>query len=641
MTRPRALLIGLVFVVALVIRVAYLVDFGQLPTFGQYTMDPAYHHDAAIAMLTGQTEPGPFFRAPLYLYFLATVYRLFGTGPWGILLAQALLGAASCALATRMTASLFGRTVALVAGLILAVYWPLIYFAGELLVETLAIFLYLCGLTVLVQKRSDLRSGRAWILAGLFIGLGAICRPSILIFVPVPIIGLWFEKHLTTPGTRIRRGLLFLVAIAFCIAPVTAHIVIVGNDFVFIGWYDGINFFIGNNAKSDGSSAVMPGTRAGWRQGRFDAYETASRAVGRPLKPSEFSRYWRSQALRFFVDQPAKAAGLLWTKTRLIVSATERSNNAPLEFRRRMSPFLSLPWLGFGAVFPFAVYGAWRERRRWRRLHVLYGFLITYAIGVVAFFVNARFRLPLVPIMAPFAAAGLVHLLCVLRRPRTRPVVSAVAILAIATFVSQVPVGEQPTAVHEAQGQITLGKAYLVREDAEAALTAFRKAAELSPETPGGRSGQGAALLALGDTAGAVSAYWEEISLYPGDDRAHFALAQISAATGDTSQAIERYRAALRFRPIPKDASEVWLNLGDIYARRGRFAEAVVAYDEALKLNPANTPALVSLGMLHVRMRRLDLAETAFERALEIDPDLREAALMLSRLKGGETPERP
>ena len=38
---------------------------------------------------------------------------------------------------------------------------------------------------------------------------------------------------------------------------------------------------------------------------------------------------------------------------------------------------------------------------------------------------------------------------------------------------------------------------------------------------------------------------------------------------------------------------------------------------------------------------RLLVAETAFERALEIDPDLREAALMLSRLKGGETPERP
>ncbi len=617
----RLLLLGIVFLVALAIRAAYVVDLSRIPMFGHYTMDAGYHHEWALSIRDGNAEAQPFFRAPLYPYFLALVYGVLGTSPWVILMLQALLGAATCVLAAWLAAAVFGRGPALLTGLLLAAYWPLIYYSGELLVETLAVFLYLCGLAVLARSPARRRRHRTWFVAGVFVGLGIICRPSLMIFVPVPLLGLLVEKRRPPLRTAVRPALLFLAAIVICIAPVTAHNVIVGDDWVLIGWYDGINFYIGNNPQSDGATAIAPDTRASWWGGHYDAYETAERAAGRSLKPSEFSRYWQSEALRFLFGSPGEAAKLYLLKIRILFSAIERSNNLPLEFFRRQSPFLSLPWFGYGLLLPLAAYGAWRERRRWRRLHVLYGFLLTYAAGMVAFFVNARFRLPLTPVMGAFAGAGLAHLLWLVRRPKARAAAGAVAVLGGAVLLSQLPSGARATRLHEAQGHTIVGNAHLERGEATEALAAFRRAADALPNMPGALAGQGAALLALGDTLGAARAYEEEVRRYPNDSRSVYSLGRIAAARGDTTLAIQRYQEALRLRPIPRDASDILYNLGNIYLRRLDFPAARSAYEAAISSYPSNAQAHNNLGMLHIRLRNLEEAETAFRRAIEIAPD--------------------
>src|SRR5439155_26560946 len=46
----------------------------------------------------------------------------------------------------------------------------------------------------------------------------------------------------------------------------------------------------------------------------------------------------------------------------------------------------------------------------WRRLWVLYAIILVYAASVIAFYVMARYRFPVVPALMLFAAAALVSL---------------------------------------------------------------------------------------------------------------------------------------------------------------------------------------------------------------------------------------
>jgi tetratricopeptide (TPR) repeat protein len=574
----------IIFAVALALRLAYLVGESKLPTFGYHTMDPAYHHEWALSILEGQAPGGPFYRAPLYPYFLALVYGILGTGPWAILVIQALIGSLSCVIAFGIATSVFGRLTGLLAGLFLALYWPLVYFSGLLLVETLAIFLYLCAL---------------WVLT------------------------------LSSARRKVGTALVYLAGCAVPVIPVTAHNVVAGRDAVVIAWHDGINLYIGNNPDADGVSAIAPEMRSDWWGGYHDAYRAAEEAAGRSLRPSEVARHWRSEAFRFIFGRPRDAATLFLRKAGYLLSATERSNNFPIAFFRGQSGLLSMPWLGYGFLLPVAAYGAWRERRRWRRLHVLYGFLITYAFGTLLFFVNARFRLPLTPIMEVFGAAGCVHVISLARRRRTREILTAGALIALVAAASQLVARGVARDLHTAQGHLIIGKALLERGEPRSAIEAFERATAAYPDIAGGFSDRGAAHVALGDTARAIEAYRREVERFPNDDRALFSLAQLTAARGDTVQAFTLYARALAAKPIPGDASDILYNVGNLHLGKGDLDRAERAYREALEEGPSNARAMNNLGTLYLRRRSPEEAERFFRRATGASPDYAGAHLNL------------
>ena len=55
--------------------------------------------------------PLPFYQAPLYPYFLASLRRLFDAGPEGVRVVQALIGAASCVWIARAGRSWFDARI--------------------------------------------------------------------------------------------------------------------------------------------------------------------------------------------------------------------------------------------------------------------------------------------------------------------------------------------------------------------------------------------------------------------------------------------------------------------------------------------------------------------------------------------------
>ena len=158
-----------IFATAFLIRVVYVLMIREHPGFDAPSMDALYHDKWARAIAAG--EPfleGPYFRAPLYAWFLGSIYWLFGPNYLLPRLLQAILGSISCVVVYYLGRDAFDRRVGAVAGFGAATYWILVYFDGELLIPTLITLLDLLVLWTLMRaSRSEgrtvsTRSSGAW-----------------------------------------------------------------------------------------------------------------------------------------------------------------------------------------------------------------------------------------------------------------------------------------------------------------------------------------------------------------------------------------------------------------------------------------------------------------------------------------------
>src|SRR3972149_11314413 len=86
-----------------------------------------------------------FYQAPLYPYVLAGCFRVVGDEVWKVRLVQAAWGAPGCGLVYLGTGRLFGRSAGVVAGMMLAVYGPAIFYDGVVQKASLTDLL-VCGL---------------------------------------------------------------------------------------------------------------------------------------------------------------------------------------------------------------------------------------------------------------------------------------------------------------------------------------------------------------------------------------------------------------------------------------------------------------------------------------------------------------
>lgn len=399
--------------VALAVRLIFFFLYkNNNPLFYHPIMDAKYHHEWALEILSGNFwGDDVFFRAPLYPYFLAFLYKISGSSIALAVFFQQLIGTGTAVVIYLLARQFFLPRVSILAGLAAALYWPFIYFEGDLLIVTLIVFLDALGLLLLVMSmRAD--RGPLFVVSGLLLGLSAIARPNILIILPTLVVAFYLYNRNGTRNsnsnsklpTWLRQTLVVYAATAVVIAPVIIRNYVVGRDIVPIASQGGVNFFIGNNAESDGRTAIVPGTRWDWWGGYEDAIAIAEQARGRSLKPSEVSDYYFERAFVFILGSPDESIPLLARKFGLFWGGGERSNNKYIYFFWHKSGLGKVPLPGFWLIAPLGLAGAVLLWPRRREFLLLYLFVASYMVGVIAFFVNARFRLPVVPVLIVFAA---------------------------------------------------------------------------------------------------------------------------------------------------------------------------------------------------------------------------------------------
>jgi 4-amino-4-deoxy-L-arabinose transferase-like glycosyltransferase len=481
-----------ILALALSIRIVFFFLYQQNnPLFYYPIMDAKYHHEWALQIVSGDFWGDEvFFRAPLYPYLLALLYKISGSSIAFAIVCQQLIGTLSAVLVYLLARQLFRPSVSLLAGIFAALYWPFIYFEGDLLIVTTIVFLDLLALLLLEKSiRND--HTKLFLASGIVLGLSAIARPNILILLPVlPVVfyvrGRPPAKQSVPVSRRWMRSTLLVYASVFAvILPVIVRNYIVGRDVVPIASQGGVNFYIGNNPQSDGRTAIVPGTRWDWWGGYEDAIKAAETDRGRALKPSEVSDYYFQKALAFIVSSPDESILLILKKSGLFWAGGERSNNKYIYFFWHKSGLGKVPLPGFWLIAPLGLAGGVLLWRRRRDFSLLYIFVIAYMLGVVAFFVNARFRLPVVPVLIIFAAYAAFALWHSVRQRglRSWKTIALVALCFVAVDMDFVQFQENK--VHaDSISHYTLGNAYLKMGLSERAISEYEKAIATYNEYP-------------------------------------------------------------------------------------------------------------------------------------------------------------
>ncbi len=620
------------------VRLIYLLQARQHdPLFFAPQMDAEYHHRWALAIVSN-TEfiRDAFFRAPLYPYFLAGLYKL-GLGLFGARVAQVVLGSASCGfvflLARRLLKSrqqatgLADRTrerVAVASGLVMAAYPLAVYFDGELLIPSLLVFLVLLGMVLLYRS---LENGRQWWLPGLVFGLAAIARPNVLAFVAVFAVWL-LVKYRSKVWSRLGW---FLGAVCIVIAPVTVRNYVVSGTFVPIAWQAGTNFYIGNNPESDGVTAIVPGTRGSWWGGYFDVKTQAEKALGRELKGAEIDRYWLGQGLDFWRKQPLRALWLVVRKTYLLLSGYEVSNNRNIYYYKRFTflsllifqtVFLKFP---FGLLLPLALVGIYLGRSIARRWMPVFLFLVSFGLSFVAFFVTARYRMPMVPFLIVLAVYGVTRL----AKARGRELGIGLALLAGAlVFFNAGLFGAGRAGVlgpgrveDQAQTHLSAAMGMFQQGRLADALGEVRTALEYD-SAENVLVLESAIYVEMGKLEQARVAAQAAVDRFPSSPEPYGQLGNVFARAGQLDSARLCFEKVCELDP---NSASSWNNLGNIAMMQSDFTSARTYFEKALAIEPTFVIALFNLGLLDWQEGNRDLARSRWKRALELDPSYTKA----------------
>jgi tetratricopeptide (TPR) repeat protein len=621
---PLVLIVGF----AAIVRIAHVWAINRAP-FADVLIGDARAYDAWARELAGGEWLGEdvFYQAPLYPYFVGGIYKVFGTDPGWVRLAQAVLGSIACGLVALAGKCWFGVRSGVAAGAIAAVYAPAVFFDGLIQKSALDFFFMSALLLVLGRSRGTRESPWAF-LSGVVLGAFCLTRENALLMVPW--IALWFLVR-ASQGQRIRaltRAALFAAGLAIVLLPVGGRNYVVGGEFVLTTMQSGTNLWFGNNPEATGRHRPLREGREMPEFERADATAIAEAETGRRLTAREVSAWWRDRALEWIRSHPSDWLRLMARKTLIVWNRFELPDTESIQLHADASILLRtlnrVP--AFGLVAPLAAVGIVLQRRRWRELWLLYGMLVVFTGAIALFYVFARYRFPLVPLLLLFAGVALTRGAEVIRDGPVKERLAAGVALAIALPLVWVPV--VPNADPRPLDWYNVGTAHADRGNWDDAVVWLRRSVEALPDDPRVRYNLARSLQAKGDLQGAEHEFRRTISLDPSHAGARTNLGVLLARKGQLQDAREEFTESIRLDPTSVNA---WNNLGNVELLEGRPEEAARCYRRAADFAPEWMDVRVNLASALLEAGRRQEAIVELRSVIERDPSRQDARDLLEK----------
>ncbi len=403
----------LVLLAALAYGLAHLSWYGSTPLGQVPVLDERENLELAGQIADGSLPHEPLYRAMGYPLLLAGL-RLVGVSAESLPLVALLLGvvlhALSAVLAGQLARRWFGDGRAgLLAGALVAFNPVLVHYATQRLDATLGLVLFLAGLASLGLDQSP---SRPWpeIAASICWALAALTRPQFLVvWLILPAICLWRQ--------RTRAGL--IAALGAIVAGGTFFAAqgrwqqSLSGEFRLLPWQGAYNLWGANQPGTHGRYYFQtldlshPGESD--NPAKLESITLYRKDTGRTEAGiDEMNSYWRQRFVTQITQHPVAWLGLLARKTYALLNDWEQYNNKTYAFHKARSPWLRWNPLGWGLLLVLGVAGAWRLHAQTPFLTRSVGLIaLTYAAGVVLFYVSARFRLPLAALLCISAGGAL------------------------------------------------------------------------------------------------------------------------------------------------------------------------------------------------------------------------------------------
>lgn len=574
-----AIFIGAILLIALASRLLFLSTLSDTPFFSRHFSDSKIYVDLAHRFLSGEGSGRAWFMSPLYPWILSLVMRLTGDFELWIRVLQVVLGCVTVFLVWRIGTLLFDRWTGLVAALLTAVSIQLVYYDSFILMDSLLTCFTTAGLYFLLMAAIHERP-RDWILSGIIFGLAVVSRSSIIAFLPMVWIA-WMFRAKDGP-INFRGPAIWSVSLLVILLPTAIHNYSAEGIFQPVTSSFGFNLYAGNN---EGSAGLyhLPDPVDLYTDPNGHGY--TERMTGKELNSAEVSSWWRDKALKWISSHPGDAALLFLRKILLVFHPGDIDQiGLSMEFfEQRYGPIPALPLIAFPLILILAGVGfaTGKGKPDWP----LSLFVLSYALSTAVFFVSGRLRLPLLPILHVYAAAGGTALVVMMREKAT-----------VGRWLS---IG------------LSLGATVLVLLVQPAVDQRFEqeylKLGQVAFET--------------GDYPEAASMFTQSLEERPTLD-GHINLGNAYAAQGKFPDASTAYRQALA---LDSTSALAWFNYGNMWMQRSDAPRAHACWTRAVRFNPRLAAARRNLGILFMQAGRLADAEAQFVAylAIERDPEMR------------------
>ena len=693
----RVVHVLLLLSLALAVRAAWYTDLRRQPDFTMPLHDAAFKDWWGRAIVTGDyTTPAgqrspfienwPLPNPPLYSWFLAALYRLAGTRTDTyyplIRYTQFAMGLVTVLLLYLLGRSLFSHAVGLVAAALYAFQWAVVYYEGEInqpaLIALMVVVLALLGL-------AWLRTGRVIcpLALGVLWGSMVLLRPESFLFLPVIPFWMIWSGFSRWRWRAVSAALIMCLTAVAVMAPVTFPHYPGSRSWFTVSYGGEVSFYLSNNEHADGVRPDAPDLYRYLPNGEWNifnwgelGYNYSHEHFGRMPPYHEFRAHFMKKGWDFIRAHPWLTARRIIRKFLLFwgpaivdenkVVALERERNLLL---RNLPDFPLLVSVALVALL-LAAAGLFRRRPvpdpRVSRIRILgpvgdatavmtllAAFALVTCATFLLFFVNARYRMPVYPVLALAGGGGLVELIRLARLvvPRRRVFLGGLFLLIyglcrvdgagftpnrsrwhderrrawMAAGMARAGIADlQGWLQHhpdDAPGHYNLGILLFETGHPDAAEKAFAQAVAADPSFSPAWYNLGLARLARGDAQGAVEALTRRVAVAKDDENAWYALARARRVLNDVSGEEAALRETLQFRP---DHAAALNDLGALLLRTRRYSEAVDVLRAASSARPDDSDIRFNLARALAQAGAPDEALVLFRDLLSVreDPDL-------------------
>ena len=573
-------------------------------------MDSEYYYNMAVDILEGgYIRNEAFFMGPLYPYFLALVFGIFGKSIAIVRVLQVLGGSVTVVLTYLIGKRVFRPSVAMLGTILLVLYGAITFYEGQILMMWLGTLLNMAALYVLYRYQ-DSPGLRKYVITGVLIGLSALARANILIFLVVVVLWIFFVSR------ERNRPLASFVLVASTIAvilPATIHNYIASEDLVPITANGGVNFYVGNSEEATGIFYPPKGINLV----TDDAVRKyVERLLGREVTASELSRFWYRESVRWIKENPKDELLLLLRKAAMYVNGYEVPQIESYDVARGDHSMLRVLFVNFWMIISLGLVGIIYLLKDWRKYFLLYGYIFSFSLSIVMFFVTARYRVQISPVLVLFAAHALLVILPQAALKIRRQLLPGMLLI---VFVVLTRPGIFALAdddvrwrehTHEARRWSKLA-------DTEKAIEEINKAIELHPDYVDSYIQRAVIYKQSGNLFKAVSDYGKAVALNRNMPSVEYDFGQTLRQLRMYEPAVDAYQNAIRLNPTMLEA---YNNLGITYSELKDYERAIEYFQKVIDMNPRYTKAYNNLGAAYAQSGDIDRAVDAFRRAIESDP---------------------